>query len=34
VASSKPGSSWNPFAPEPKKVQSPSEFIALPREQP
>ena len=27
------GSSWNWFAPEPKKVQTPSDFIAQPRPQ-
>jgi len=35
VASSKakPGSSWSLFPPEPKKVQTPSDFISLPRPQ-
>jgi hypothetical protein len=33
VASSKPASSWSLFAPEPKKIQSPSDFIAQPRPQ-
>jgi len=33
AASAKPGSSWNLFAPEPepKKIQTPSDFIAQPR---
>jgi len=33
AASSKPGSSWNLFAPgpEPKKIQTPSDFVGQPR---
>jgi len=26
-----PGSSWSLFAPEPKKIQTPSDFISQPR---
>ncbi len=33
AAASKPDSSWHFFEPEPKKVQTPGDFIAQPRPQ-